>query len=92
MKHIINPLNVLPQDINKTQSLVRLPKTSEISKYGFIVKLLMEKNENGAKTSRFMASARQGQEESFLSSYNQNDLWFQLLNIPNSILEFRLNE
>lgn len=38
MQYIINPLNMLPQDINKAQSLVWLPKTSEISKCGSIVK------------------------------------------------------
>ena len=26
MQHIINPLNMLPQDINKAQSLVQLPR------------------------------------------------------------------
>lgn len=43
MQHIINPLNMLPQDISKTRSLVWFPKTSKISKYGFTVKLLMTK-------------------------------------------------
>lgn len=26
MQHIINPLNMLPQDINNAQSLVQLPR------------------------------------------------------------------
>lgn len=33
-----------PQDINKAQYLVLPPKTSEISKYGPVVKYLMVKN------------------------------------------------
>lgn len=92
-QHIINPLNMLPQDINKTQNLAWFPKTSEPPEYGSIVKLLRAKNYNGAHTSCLKVLTRQGQDGSFLSNCCiQNDLWFQLLNIPNSILKFKLSE
>lgn len=34
MQHIINPLNMLPQDINKAQSLVQLPRPQSYQNAG----------------------------------------------------------
>lgn len=39
MQYIINLLNMLlPQDINKAQTFIRLPNTSEIKIYGSTIK------------------------------------------------------
>lgn len=34
MQHIINPLNMLPQDINKAQRLVQLPRPQSYQNAG----------------------------------------------------------
>lgn len=94
MQHIINPLNMLPQDINKAQSLVQLPRPLELPECGSILKLLRARNENGVHPHSCFRVLTMGirQKGSFLPNCCiQNDLWFQLLDIPKSVLKFKLN-
>lgn len=81
MQYIINLLNMLlPQDINKAQTFVRLPNTSEIKIFGSTIKKAQGKKLKWSAYFMIQSINQASQKGSFLSNCPncciQNDLCF----------------